>query len=664
MNKPLWSPSNERVVASQLTAFQQQIEATHQQTFVDYAAFHQWSIEQPAKFWQSVADYCDVAFSAPASTVLETGETFSDARWFSDAELNFAENLLRFRDDQVALVGLLEDGSRQSITYAELALQVGVLASAMRGTGIVAGDRVAGMLPNLPQTIIAMLATTSLGAIWSSCSPDFGVRGACDRFSQIEPRLLFVCDSYIYNTKRFDCLEKAVEICANIDSIEKVIVYPLPTADVASLPDLAPNFQAYDEFVASHPLQPLTFAQLPFDHPLYIMYSSGTTGAPKCIVHGAGGTLLQHLKEHRLHVDVRRRDKLFYFTTCGWMMWNWLVSGLASGATLIVYDGSPFANGVAANEEADPVSEGSILLDAIDQEGISIFGTSAKYIAALEKMGHKPKQTHRLGSLRTVLSTGSPLSDLSYAYVYRDVKTDVHLASISGGTDIVSCFMLGNPNLPVYAGELQCAGLGMAIEFRNAMDPVPVGVTGELVCTKPFPSMPVGFWNDGDNLKYQAAYFDQRPGMWTHGDYGEATANGGFIIHGRSDAVLNPAGVRIGTAEIYRQVETFAEVVDAVVVGQLWEDDERVVLFVILAQGVVLDETLIQRIKQAIRQNTTPRHVPAKILEVADIPRTISGKIVEVAVRKVIHGASVDNIDALANPEALAYFRNREELAR
>ena len=659
LSRMLWAPSESQIEGTQLTGFQQHIEATHGESFADYRELHQWSIDCLAEFWQSVSQFSGVQFSTEPTTILAPGSDFSASRWFQGARLNFAENLLRIRDDRPALVGLLEDGSRHTYSYAQLATAVGELAGAMRNYGIVEGDRVAGFLPNLPETIIAMLATTSIGAIWSSCSPDFGAQGACDRFSQITPKLLFTCDSYLYGGKQFDCLEKVATVQATIDSIKQVIVFPLPTTEPTSdrppLNELPATFCTYNDFIADSCDSALTFTQVPFDHPLYIMYSSGTTGAPKCIVHGAGGTLLQHLKEHRLHVDLTREDKFFYFTTCGWMMWNWLVSGLATGATLILYDGSPFAQ--------SPTSNGGILLDLIDQESISVFGTSAKYIAALEKMGCTPKETHQLDSLRLLLSTGSPLSDRSFEYVYRDIKTDVHLASISGGTDIVSCFMLGNPNLPVYAGELQCAGLGLAVEFRNQSEVAEVGVTGELVCTKPFPVVPIGFWNDQDNQKFNAAYFDQRPGMWTHGDYGEATINGGFIVHGRSDAVLNPAGVRIGTAEIYRQVEAIPEIVDAVVVGQDWDGDERVVLFVVLKTGQELDSELIARTKAFIRQNTTPRHVPAKIIAVADIPRTISGKIVEIAVRKVIHGQSVDNTEALANPEALDHFRNRDELS-
>jgi len=530
MTRLLWSPSPEAVAGTQLSAFQARIEAKHGVSIDDYDEFHDWTLAQPEAFWQAVAEDFDLQFSVAADKVLKNGAAFPGAQWFPGAKLNFAQNLLRYRDDQPALVGLLEDGSRQVLSYAQLNAAVASLASAMRGFGIVAGDRVAGLLPNLPETITAMLACTSIGAIWSSCSPDFGVQGACDRFSQISPRLLFTADCYIYNGKTFDCLEKVEQIQSSIESIEKVIVFPLPSQQVASPRRLAQLFEWHCDFVASYPVLPLVFSQQPFDHPLYIMYSSGTTGAPKCIVHGAGGTLLQHVKEHRLHVDLRRQDKLFYFTTCGWMMWNWLVSGLASGATLVLYDGSPFATNTP--------EAGSGLLDAIDSENISIFGTSAKYIAALEKMQLKPRESHDLTSLRSILSTGSPLSDVSYEFVYRDFKRDVHLASISGGTDIVSCFMLGNPNLPVYAGEIQCAGLGMAVEFMNGGRVARTGETGELVCRQPFPCCPIGFWNDPDGARFHAAYFDQRPGIWTHGDYGEKTSRGGFVIHGRSDAVL------------------------------------------------------------------------------------------------------------------------------
>ena len=655
MNNPtqkLWQPCETLIARSPMTIFQKSVEDATGKEFGNYQAFHQWSVNEPAAFWQAIWEFCGVEAATPYKSVVEDYDVFPGARWFPGSQLNFSQNLLKHRDEQLALVGLLENGDRRTFTYARLFDEVENLASAMRSHGIEKGDRIAGLMPNVPETIIAMLATASIGAIWSSCSPDFGVNGACDRFGQIEPRLLFTTDGYIYNGKEINCLEKVGEIKANINSIEKVIVFGL----LSSTSDLEAGLQSSHEFIAGSPATPMTFEPLTFDHPLYIMYSSGTTGVPKCIVHGAGGTLIQHLKEHRLHVGLTREDTLFYFTTCGWMMWNWLVSGLACGATLVLFDGSPFA--------ASPYSPNdNILLDTIDKEGITVFGTSAKYIAALEKQGHKPRETHSLETVRTILSTGSPLSHASYEYIYGDFKTDVHLASISGGTDIISCFILGNPNLPVYTGEIQCAGLGMAIEFRNDNETAKMGETGELVCARPFPSTPIGFWNDEGDVRFKAAYFDQRPGIWTHGDYGEVTEHDGIIIHGRSDAVLNPSGVRIGTAEIYRQVETLTEITDSIVVGQNWDDDERVVLFVVLQEGLILDDELAGRIRTTIRQNTTPRHVPAKIIAVTDIPRTISGKIVELAVRKVIHGEAVDNTDALANPEVLELYRNLVELA-
>ncbi len=645
--KPLWQPSRERVQSSQMTAFQRYVEDRYGRQFTDYASLHQWSVEHTNEFWGAVWDFCEVQATVGYEQVAANLDHFPGASWFTGSKLNFAENLLRYQDDQVALIGLLENGQRCSYTYAQLWSAVEKVAGAMRRHGIEAGDRVAGFLPNIPEAVVIMLATTSIGAIWSSCSPDFGFNGACDRFGQIEPRLLFTADAYVYNGKEIDCLEKVDAMRAQISSIEITIVIPLLSGNL----DLShlDAMQRMDEFTAGA-AEPLKFAAMPFDHPLYILYSSGTTGIPKCIAHSAGGTLVQHLKEHKLHTDVSRADTLFYFTTCGWMMWNWLVSGLTTGATLVCYDGSPFAQ------------DGQVLLNAIDEEGITVFGTSAKYIAGLEKQGYKPAQTHDLSSVKTVLSTGSPLSEASYAYVYRDFKSDVCLSSISGGTDIVSCFMLGNPNLPVYAGEIQCLGLGMAVEFWDQDNTAVVGTTGELVCTKPFPATPIGFWRDPQQERFVDAYFAEHPGVWTHGDYGELTQRGGVVVQGRSDAVLNPAGVRIGTAEIYRQVETLAEVLESIAVGQEWQDDERVVLFVVLAAGFSLDDELVGKIKQTIRQNTTPRHVPAKILQVSDIPRTISGKIVELAVRKTIHGERVENTDALANPEALAEFKNRPEL--
>jgi acetoacetyl-CoA synthetase len=647
MTSPLWSPSEERIENARITQFTKEVNRRFGQSLSGYAELQAWSLQQPEDFWRGVWDFCGVIASQPGDAVLEEADRFPGARWFPGARLNFAENLLRYRDDRPALVSLLENGQRREVSYAQLYVRVGQLASSMRRGGIVAGDRVAGFMPNVAETVIAMLAATSIGAIWSCCSPDFGINGVMDRFGQIEPRVLFGSDGYYYNGKTCDCLARLAEIEQRIGSIETVVVVPV----VDSAPDLAGLDKAvlFEDYLDSSS-RDMEFEQLPFDHPLYIMYSSGTTGVPKCIVHGAGGTLIQHLKEHQLLVDIDREDVFFYFTTCGWMMWNWLVSGLASGATLVLYDGSPFAR------------EGHLLLDAIDEEGISVFGTSAKFIAALEKAGHKPGQSHKLDSLKTILSTGSPLSHESFEYVYRDFKADVCLSSISGGTDILSCFVGGCPVLPVYVGQIQAPGLGMAVDIWNDEGRPVREEKGELVCSAPFPCTPVMFWNDPGDEKFRSAYFESWPNVWAHGDYGEITAEGGFIIHGRSDAVLNPGGVRIGTAEIYRQVERLDEIQESIVIGQQWQDDVRVVLFVVLKAGVILDEALIARIRSTVRENTTPRHVPAKVIAVSDIPRTISGKIVELAVRNVVHGQPVKNTDALANPEALELYRDLPEL--
>ena len=647
-NAPLWKPDAERIAASQLSRFQQMVEARHGLSLSGYDDLYQWSINCQADFWQAVWDFCRIQSSVRSATVAENLDKFPGTSWFPGSRLNFAENLLPHRDGHLALVGLLENGERRTFTYAELYVAVEKLASALRRQGIKAGDRVAGFMPNICETVIAMLATTSIGAVWSSCSPDFGIEGARYRFEQIEPKVLFATEAYLYNGKVVDCLEKVESLRADIPSIEKVVIVPMldQTADLSQ----REGYCRYDDFVSGAPVAPLRFEQLPFDHPVYIMYSSGTTGAPKCIVHGAGGTLIEHKKEQMLHTDISRDDVLFYFTTCGWMMWNWLVSGLSCGCTLVLYDGYPFAK------------NGRLLLDAIDDEGISIFGTSARFIASLEKEGIKPRETHQLKRLKAILSTGSPLSENSFEYIYRDFKADVCLSSICGGTDIISCFILGNPNLPVYSGEIQCRGLGMAVEFWDDAGGPVRGEKGELVCVKPFPSTPIGFWNDPKNEKFYASYFDDYPNIWAHGDYGEITDNGGVVIHGRSDAVLNPGGVRIGTAEIYRQVEKIQEIIDSVVIGQQWQDDERVILFVVLKEGESLSDKLAIKIKSTIRQNTTPRHVPAKIITVTDIPRTISGKIVEIAVKKVVHGRSVKNTDALANPEALESFKDIPQL--
>ncbi len=646
----LWTPGPERIEAAQLTDFMHWLEEREATKFVgDYSRLHQWSIENPETFWNAVWEYCSVTGEGDRRLTLLDAERFPGAKWYPEMQLNFAENLLRPRSDcRPALVSLLENGERRELSYSELYLQVARMAARLRADGVTDGDRVVGFMPNIAETVVAMLATTSIGAIWSSCSPDFGIGGAIDRFGQIAPKVLIAADGYYYNGKRCNSMKRLAEIAARIESLEQVVVVPVldERPDLVAIPCAAAIYPDYLDNSASE----LTFQRMAFDHPVYIMYSSGTTGVPKCIVHGAGGTLLQHLKEHRLHVDLGPQDVLFYFTTCGWMMWNWLVSGLASGATLVLYDGSPFAN------------DGRMLLDAIDREGISIFGISAKFIAALEKAGLKPRESHDLGSVKTILSTGSPLSHESFEYVYRDFKRDVRLSSISGGTDILSCFVGGCPILPVHSGEIQAPGLGMAVEIWNDSGEAVVGEKGELVCTAPFPCAPIGFWNDPDGSKFRGAYFDSYPGIWAQGDYGEITENGGIIIHGRSDAVLNPGGVRIGTAEIYRQVEKLGEVAESIVIGQHWQDDVRVVLFVVLREGLQLDDELRERIRARIRQNTTPRHVPARIVQVTDIPRTISGKIVELAVRSIVHGDPVKNTDALANPEALELYRDLPEL--
>ncbi|NJL29128.1 MAG: acetoacetate--CoA ligase, partial [Thermoanaerobaculia bacterium] len=562
--------------------------------------------------------------------------------------LNFAENLAARRDDGEALVAWNEEGSYRRLSFAQLHAEVSRVAQALAAQGVGPGDRVAGFLPNLPEAVIAMLGAASVGALWSSCSPDFGVKGVLDRFGQIAPKVLFVADGYRYAGKSHDSLVRAGEIAAAIPSIEKLVVVPYIDPE----PDTGWSERAvrWGDFLAAHPAGEIAFAQLPFDHPLYVMYSSGTTGLPKCMVHGAGGTLLQHLKEHVLHTDLKPGDRIVYFTTCGWMMWNWLVSSLAVGATVVLYDGAPMK----------PRRE--ILWDLAQQERVNVFGTSAKYLALAEKEGLRPAQTHDLGALRTLLSTGSPLAPAGFDYVYREVKRDVCLSSISGGTDIISCFALGNPIAPVWRGELQTRGLGMSVEVFDPEGHAIVGQTGELVCTKPFPSMPVGFWNDSDGTKYHAAYFARFPGIWCHGDWAELTERGGMIIHGRSDATLNPGGVRIGTAEIYRQVEQLEEVVESLVIGQDWQDDVRIVLFVRMRDGEQLTEELREKIRRQIRDAASPHHVPKKIIQITDIPRTLSGKITELAVRDVVHGREVKNADALANPEALELFRGLAEL--
>jgi acetoacetyl-CoA synthetase len=650
MADPIWSPGPARRQTANIRRFIELVRTELDPTVRDYWDLHRFSLAQPAEFWRAVWEFCGIQGS-PGEVVVENFGRMPGARWFPGARLNFAENLLRYRDDQPALLFRSETGATASYTYAELYRAVARTAGALRTAGVQAGDRVAGYLPNLPETVIAMLAATSLGAIWSSCSPDFGIDGVVDRLGQIQPKVLFCAAAYRYGGKTHDCLDKVKGILDAIPSIERTVVVPYVNPD-ARLDRLRNAAWMADFIAAAEDGEPLEFAQLPFDHPVYILYSSGTTGVPKCITHGAGGTLIQHLKELVLHTNLRRTDRICYFTTCGWMMWNWLVSGLAVGATVVLYEGSPFHPSPAA------------MFDLIDAFGVTVYGTGAKAVAAWEKAGLKPRESHQLNTLVTLLSTGSPLSPESFEYVYREIKQNLCLSSISGGTDIVSCFLLGCPIIPVWRGELQCPGLGMAVAIlREDGSPAEVGETGELCCTQPFPAMPVRFWADEDGSKYRAAYFETFPGIWAHGDFAYRTEHGGFVIQGRSDATLNPGGVRIGTAEIYRQVESLDEVVESICVGQDWDGDVRIVLFVRLREGLQLDEALQERIRKTIRQNTTPRHVPAKILQVADIPRTISGKIVELAVRNVIHGRPVANVDALANPEALELYRDRPELS-
>ncbi len=641
MPAALWSPPAARTEASQMMAF---LRATGHG---DYDGLYRWSVAEPAAFWRAVWDFCAVRGEVGARALVD-GQRLPGARWFPDARLSFVENLLWRRDDAPAIIFRREDGARRELSYAQLHEQVSRLQRAFQAAGLREGDRVAAFVPNLPETIVAALAVTSLGAIWSSASPDFGVEGVVDRFGQIAPKFLIVADGHLYKGVVHSSEEKLRGVLAGLPSVERCFVI----RDTGGTePGTVPGTEDYAAFLASAPAGELALPRFPFDHPLYILYSSGTTGRPKCITHGAGGTLLQHLKEHRLHTDLRAGDRFFYFTTTGWMMWNWLVTGLASGATLVLYDGSPFHPGPET------------LWDLAVEERLTQFGTSAKYLDACKKAGLSPRRTHELSALQTILSTGSPLAPESFDWVYAEVKADLLLASIAGGTDIVSCFMLGNPLLPVWRGEIQCRGLGMKVEVWDDEGRPLLGEPGELVCTAPAPSMPIGFWGDADGSRYRAAYFEHFPGVWRHGDRVELTEHGGIVIHGRSDSTLNPGGVRIGTAEIYRQVEQVPEVEEAIVVGQEVGGDQRVLLFVRLRAGLQLDDALRARIGRRIREHTTPRHVPAVILQVADIPRTRSGKISELAVREVIHGRPVKNTEALANPEALALFRDRPELA-
>jgi acetoacetyl-CoA synthetase len=657
---PVWTPDPARVARANLTRFIQRVRARAPgvEHVADLPTLYRWSVTQPEAFWAAVWEFCGVmAEERPGRTPwdqvvmgfdrMAPPDPVLGPRWFMGARLNFAENLLRYDDERDALVFWNEAGRQGALSYRELRARVGRVAAALVADGVAAGDRVGGYLPNMPEAVIAMLAAASLGAVWSSCSPDFGASGVFDRFGQIGPRVLIAADGYRYAGKRIDILPRVRQIRERIPGIERVVV--VPYTDPNPPLDGLPGAIGWEDWVAAAPERPLTFSRLPFDHPLYVMYSSGTTGLPKCMVHGAGGTLLQHLKELVLHTDLGRDDRIFYFSTCGWMMWNWLVSSLAVGAAVVLYDGAP-------------LSPPEILWAMAARERITVFGTSAKYLALAEKEGLQPGRSHDLGALRAILSTGSPLAPASYDYVYRDIKADVHLASVSGGTDIISCFALGDPTGPVWRGELQTRGLGMAVEvFDDRGRPVREE-DGELVCTRPFPSMPVAFWDDGDGSKYRGAYFEHFPGVWRHGDWARLTHHDGVIILGRSDTTLNPGGVRIGTAEIYRQVEQLPEIVESLVVGQEWNGDVRVVLFVRLRPEHRLDAGLEERIRLGIRQHASPHHVPRRIVQVADIPRTISGKISELAVREMIHGRPVRNVDALANPDALELFRDLPEL--
>jgi len=640
----LWQPQEDAFKYSNISLFINNLENKYD-VKNNYDSLYQWSLDYPAEFWEQIWQQYSVISSTPYTSVLQNPHAMPGATWFDGARLNFAENLLRFRDDRTAIIFRSESGGGREYTYAEVYSEVARHAALLESLGVAQGDRVGAYMANLPETVFAMLATASLGAIWSSCSPDFGIKGVLERFSQIKPKVLYAVDGYQYNGRLYDNLAHTATVAAQLETVEKVIVVPFvnTSPDISDVPK-SMRLDAYE-----HADTDINFAQLPFDHPLYILYSSGTTGAPKCIVHGAGGTLLQHIKEHKLHCDINRKDRLFYFTTCGWMMWNWLVSGLASGCAIVLYEGSPL------------YPKRRSLWQFASETAVTVFGTSARYIATCAKAKLKPQQDYDLSALRAILSTGSPLAPESFDYVYQNIKEDLMLSSISGGTDIVSCFVLGCPLRPVRRGEIQCRALGMAVNVYKDGTAVQQQ-RGELVCAEPFPSMPIGFWGEADNSRYIEAYFSRFEGVWAQGDYAEITASDGIVIYGRSDAVLNPGGVRIGTAEIYRQVEKVDEVLESFCIGQIWSNDVRIVLFVALREGVELTDELKSTIRQVIRENATPRHVPKKIIAVPDIPRTLSGKIVELAVRNVVHGDPVKNTDALANPEALEFFRNLPEL--
>ena len=647
MNTVHWRSGVDELHNANISAFKDEINSTFGLRLSTYPELYEWSVRNIPEFWEKVWHFTDIIHSQSYDSIVDDPSRMPGAKWFKGARLNFAENLLRSRNNRPAIYFQGEGQTLRTLTHQELFYEVEKLAHALRDFGIQKGDRVAGFMPNMPETVIAMLATASIGAVWSSSSPDFGIKGVLDRFSQIEPRIIFASNGYYYNGKEFDSLGKLRDILTELPSVEKVIVTPYLSRDI----DLSKHNNAtiYSDFISDDP-DPITFEQLPFDHPLYIMYSSGTTGLPKSIVHGSGGTLIQHLKELRLHTNLNQGDTIFYFTTCGWMMWNWLVSSLAVGATIVLYDGSPLYP-----------DSGAMWKMAQDLD-INVFGTSAKFIDTCNAASLMPNQDYDLSQLRAILSTGSPLVEENFDYVYYAIKNDVLLSSISGGTDLISCFALGNPTLPVVRGELQCRGLGMDVQSYDQHGRSVTNKKGELVCTKAFPSMPIHFWNDPDGSKYQKAYFETFPGIWHHGDYIEINNHGGVKIYGRSDATLNPGGVRIGTAEIYRVVEAYQEVEDSLVIGQEWEDDQRVILFLKMSMGNDLSDDLIKKIKKAIRTHCSPRHVPAIILETPEIPYTINGKKVEIAVRKIIAGSTIANQDALENPDSLGFYKDLPEL--
>ena len=647
MKKMLWSPTEERQKKTNLYRFMQTVNSKFDKNFTEYEPLHKWSIDNLENFWATFWDFADIKFSEPYTEIIDELK-MPGAKWFQGARLNFAENLLRYRDDQPAIIFKGEVMEPVTITYAELYDEVARLTKSLKAAGVTVGDRVVGFMPNMPQTIIAMLAASSLGAAWSSCSPDFGIKGVMDRFGQIKPKILFTANGYSYKSKQIDSLERIRKILDQIDSIEKVVIVPytLQEADITDIPRAV----HYKDFISHDKNSSIEFEQLPFDHPLYIMYSSGTTGLPKCIVQGAGGILINHLKELILHTDLKREDNIFYFTTCGWMMWNWLTSSLAVGATIILFDGQPF------------YPDADVLWKLAQDVKISVFGTSPAYLGGVKQSGLKPGKKYDLSALKTVLSTGSPLSPENFKFVYNEIKKDLQVSSIAGGTDLNGGFASGNPMGPVYAGEIQCRGLGMNVHaFDSNGNPV-INQKGELVCTLPFPSMPIYFWDDPDGQKYHNAYFNVYPGIWRHGDFVEITETGGVIFSGRSDATLNPGGVRIGTADIYRIIDSIDEIADSVVVGQTWDYDVRVILFVKMKEGNDLTDELKKKINSLIKKNATPRHMPAKIIAVADIPYTLSMKKVELAVKKVIQNEAVLNKDALINPEALDYYKNLPEL--